>query len=350
MTTILCATCNGTGTINSATCPTCGGSGQLSLAVTPDSISTDDNVDIDPSDNSASLFVPTKNGSTTTPGAILRLGSYCDQEKNANTTANAELFYPDQFVADNSGNVATIYTLASGMNGNTPKGGILLACDGRALISAGDQMYINCDKALHVESGEEVTLKSGNSKDININAADGNGKIVETSKSTTRKILGNEFTETSADSFTINHGDTVGITYGTKTFITLGSGQSVTVGGSFTGNLAGSVSLSVGLSFSADLTAAFSFTLFSASLTKWSLSKTLVDLSSKDTSLEDSVAEIKQALVEVGNRQINMKQTVADLERQSLQTVNNNFLLIQNNIDIRQNNMLVNFGNLAVFT
>ncbi|WP_269582787.1 hypothetical protein [Roseibium sp. Sym1] len=345
-----CPTCDGSGQTNNATCATCGGSGQQTISMSPAAITDDDDVDIDPSDNSAFLFVPTANGSDTTPGALLRLGTYCEKEEAATDETNAKLFYPDQFVADEESGLATIYTLASGKDGNDVLGGILLACDGQALIKAGEKMYINCGDTLHVESGDEVTIKSGNSKDININAAEGNGKIVETSKSTTRKILGNEFTETTADSFTINHGDTVSITYGTKTFITLGSGQSVTVGGSFTGNLSGSVSLNVGLSFSADLTAAFSFTLFSASLTKWSLSKTITDLSSKDTTLEDSVAVLKKIVFDVASKQYDIKQSVADLERQSLQTVNNNFTLIQAKIDIRQNNTLVNFGNLAVFT
>lgn len=344
-----CATCSGTGLVNSATCPTCGGIGHIVASLAPSVITDDSNVDIDPTDNSAFLFVPTASGTDTEPGALLRLGSYCDKETEATDKATAKKFYPDEFVSENDGSISTIYEEASGKDGNDVLSGILLACDGRALVKAGDQMFINCNDTLHVESGKAMTLKSGDSQDININAADGNGKIVETSKSTTRKILGNEFTETHADSFTINHGDTVGITYGTKTFITLGSGQSVTVGGSFSGNLAGSVSLNIGIAFSADLTAAFSFTLFSASLTKWSLSKTITDLSSKDTKLEDSVAILKSVLFDVASKQYDIKNSVADLEKKSLQTVNNNFTLIQNNIDIRQNNTLVNFGNCAVF-
>lgn len=315
-------------------------------------MATNSDVDLDTTDNSAYLFVPTVGGSSSTPGAMLRLGSYCDKETAADDDATAKLFYPSQFVAENTANIATIYTLASGKDGSgNVLGGILLACDGVALVKAGKQMYVNCGGALHVESGDAVTIKSGGKAGNNINIdAGAEGEIKETAKTKTATILGNDFTETSKDSYTINHGDTVAITYGTKTFITLGSQQSVSVGGVFAGNLSGGVTVSVGIYFTANLSAAFSYTLLSVGLTQFGFSKTVTDLKAKDMTIKNELATIRSSVMDVANKQLALKNSVTALENQPVQVVNNNTTLVQNNIDMRTTNVLVNMGNLAVFT
>lgn len=130
-------------------------------------------------------------------GSILRLGGYCELEANAGKIKeDAEHYYPEQHIKDEGGfSSANIYKHAAG-NPALTSHGILLSCDGRFLVKAGEKMYletgdwhqhvkgrmeieVNGQTDLHstgdvkIGSGESVTIESGKDKDFLIRAGEG---------------------------------------------------------------------------------------------------------------------------------------------------------------------------------
>ncbi|MEM8811446.1 MAG: hypothetical protein AAGF59_02430 [Pseudomonadota bacterium] len=135
------------------------------------------------------------------PGAILRLGTYCDSETDAGNRQALATFYPASHIADTTPN-----ELASSTGDPTASPlhyGILLSCNGRVLSKAGEklfvesvgQMDIDIDGALTLESGGDLTMtaggdigiQSGAAKSITINAGAGTGNVTISAKTETTK-------------------------------------------------------------------------------------------------------------------------------------------------------------------
>ncbi|GGB45853.1 hypothetical protein GCM10011316_17450 [Roseibium aquae] len=126
-------------------------------------------------------------------GGFIRLGEYSDMEQAAYTGNTHSSYYPAQHLAAESG--TGIYTNAAG-GGK----GILLACDGRVLVKAGEKLFINAAGEIGIEStNSTIKLKSGDNQNIDIiagNATDNTkrGKVNITAKAYTRDVRGEEYT------------------------------------------------------------------------------------------------------------------------------------------------------------
>ncbi|MBS8262611.1 hypothetical protein DYI23_20465 [Roseibium polysiphoniae] len=214
------------------------------------------------------FYVPATvgDGSTTSDdaglGAILRLGQYSDMEQsayNAGEAAYAGYFPAHQIETETD---AGIYTNAAG-----GRNGILLACDGRILVKAGEKMSINATSDIHLESTEgTVTIESGTNTDgvaqnIYIAAADGLGDIEQSYYKSKITINGEEYTKTTsvsrkyyehnkyeiykADSFKEIYANTSSTHHGGSSKLFMGGKVSLKLAAEFHMSLAAVVSISV---------------------------------------------------------------------------------------------------------
>ncbi|WP_289036556.1 hypothetical protein [uncultured Roseibium sp.] len=213
------------------------------------------------------FYVPANvgDGSTTSDdaglGAILRLGQYSDMEQsayNAGEAAYSDYFPVHQIETETD---AAIYTNAAG-GGN----GILLACDGRILVKAGEKMSINATSDIHLESTEgTVTIESGTNTDgvaqnIYIAAADGLGDVEQSYYKSKITINGEEYTKTTsvsrkyyehnkyeiykADSFKEIYANTSSIHHGGSSKLFMGGKFSLKLSAEFHMSLAAIVNIS----------------------------------------------------------------------------------------------------------
>ncbi|MBR0558393.1 hypothetical protein J5J10_22080 [Ciceribacter sp. L1K23] len=226
-------------------------------------------------DGSAHLFVPYNAGRSRTssaddsraPGAILRLGGYSSVEAAA---TDLSAFYPEHHM-DSEG--ANALANASGPSSGGYRGGILLSCDGRMLLRAGEKFFlqsksgmnidtqstldITADKAIKVESQSTITIRSKNASQILIEAlggtaTDGVKEALVTIKANkaTKNIDGKDYEYIVDDKYTYTDANTYSIKYGNDTKFTNGISDSIYFGGTTSVFLGGAFSytLSVALS------------------------------------------------------------------------------------------------------
>lgn len=72
-------------------------------------------------------------------GVFLRLGEYADQEETARLAGTTASYYPAQHISDEGDEAQAVTNAAGGGRG------ILLACDGRALIRSAEKMYLESE-------------------------------------------------------------------------------------------------------------------------------------------------------------------------------------------------------------
>lgn len=344
MATITCTVCNGTGLLNAVTCTTCGGTGTVSVDITdidPDSITGDSNVDIDPSDYSAFLFVPENgNNASKTPGVLLRLGSYCEIEAEADSEDKAKVLYPEEFVSAAS-DKSKAYAEASG---STDKGGILLSCDGHLLIKACEKTFIRSENDINIEGGEAITIRSNqNSGEVNeiIMDDDDGGLTIKTPKTETKYKAGTKLEYTEKDSLTYNKGNTVGFTEGSKTFVTFGSSNSMYFGAGFDVNAAATVTLSLGLNFKCSAALTLSLAAVSCDFTLFKFSKDEVKVDKTAVEVDQNILDLTNALTKLENNSVK-------LANENLNLARRNFDLLQSQIDVNRRNIGLNSEQISV--
>lgn len=245
-------------------------------------------------------------------GAVLRLGAYSDLENDAYygstnrqsmrsaTPAVYDTYYPPQHIADETG--TTIYTNAGGDSTS----GILLACDGRVLVQAGEKIYINSDSDMHIESGakfdikagDDINIKSASGKNITITAGDevnGNydGTVTQNSGEVRTTIAGNEFVHTEKDSRTTTVGNVFGLTWGSKTFLTGGATISGHFGGGLSVSAAAKLNLNLGPVFTVGLILEYEYQFHSCSFTHFSSSFHAISLQNNKTNIANDALKIK---------------------------------------------------------
>jgi len=346
MATITCTACGGTGILNSADCSTCSGTGIVDVDITdisPDSITGDSNVDVDTSDYSAFLFVPNNDGkSSTTPGALFRLGSYCEIEAEAKTQDDANTLYPEQFVSSAASSTKA-YEDAAGSTDK--KGGILLSCDGNLLVKACEKTFLRSDDEIKIESGKQIVIRSGreddaDSRDITLNA--NNGDINEKCATSTKEHFGHDIALTEGDSITYTKGHTVGFTEGTKTFVTYGSqhfanfGSAVSISAAFTLDI--TIAIGLAMSFSLKLYIGN----FDVSYTIFKFEKSKSKFNNDDTSVDDKILDLSKALVTVENKSVDLANKNLSLMKSKLETVERDIALNKRNIDINKSGISMN--------
>ncbi|GAA0783334.1 hypothetical protein E1180_02735 [Roseibium denhamense] len=216
----------------------------------PDASSQDDNQEdtensqrLD-STRSTYLYVPAhqdEDAESHGLGAFFRLGEYSEVEQAAFNASEDDRFYPNQHISDEGG-AAAVYTNAAGGTD-----GIMLACDGRFLIKAGEKLYIESadysqqvngnytvdidgtavmqvSDAVEITSEEStVTISSGTNKNITLSAGNGTGVIETNAKEETKNIAG--------DSYEYNSGNTKSFTEGNSIDLTFGGSLSIFGGG-----------------------------------------------------------------------------------------------------------------------
>ena len=158
-------------------------------------------------------------------GAILRLGEASDLEYDC-TSSELAAYYPQQHISD-AGDSDTAVGEAAGVSDSETLKGILLSCDGRILVKAGEKMYIETgayNQAVNgnyeldatgsyttaaagtvsiSSTGSDVKIASADSKDIHITAGEtssgsANGTIYESSQDHYKVIGGHQYEKSTA--------------------------------------------------------------------------------------------------------------------------------------------------------
>jgi len=353
-TTITCTTCSGTGLVSGVVCTTCNGNGTLTVEISgidPDSITGDSNVDVDPLDYSASLFVPKNDGSSdkTTPGVLLRLGGYCDTEIAADTEDKANVLYPEQYVSSLDDSAKT--TAYSPSAGSSTKGGILLSCDGQLLIKACEKTFIRSDDLIKIESGKEIVIRSGrdedgDSQDITLNSNKGDINI--TAHTAKKNFFGNEIKKVELNSVSYTIGDTVGITEGTKTFVTFGSENFMCFGSQVLVTCAATLGISIApiaISISVGLKFKMVNVDFSYTITKFE--KQHVFCEQKDTTVADKLLSLESEICSVEKNQVNVVNALLKVQKDEVATLQRQINLNKFNIGVNSSEISLNNATLG---
>lgn len=220
---------------------------------------------------SAHLFVPYSAGTnarstaddTRKPGAYFRLGGYSGIETAAiaadstqpGSGDNLANFYPRQHLKDSGANAVEF---AAG-EGSSYKGGIMLSCDGRMLLRAGEKFYLHSKSAMHVDtestltvyaadaikvqSAVSMTLQTDNAGPILITADGGKGSITQKSVKSLKEVNGNDYTYVTADSYTYTKADSYSYRLGRQESVTLGGTLSLFIGGTMAVNVGATLSI-----------------------------------------------------------------------------------------------------------
>ncbi|WP_306148127.1 MULTISPECIES: hypothetical protein [unclassified Roseibium] len=223
------------------------------------------------------FYVPAAKGSTATSaddsglGAFLRLGGYSDVETASITSQTATSYFPEGYLSDRgdtAGSNAETAQHAAGPNPST-NNGILLACDGRILVKAGEEMYLESKKYRHKASGtydikatgkltadsdDQIEIKSGQNKNVSVSAGNGTGDFDLNVKESTTKINGNDFKKTTGTTRAVHHG-------ATETYF-LGGKLDVTLAGTFTLNTGVHMLITAGLFGAINISASLSMSVF----------------------------------------------------------------------------------------
>ncbi|GAA0780317.1 hypothetical protein E1180_08265 [Roseibium denhamense] len=254
-------------------------------------------------------------------GAVFRLGEYSDLEESAHAAGQQAAYYPAQHVEDAGSTDRALHTADGGSQG------ILLACDGRVLIKSNEKMYVETEAfhqrangPLSIESEgpmtlettgagapvtiasaqDTVTVQSGPSKDIILDAGDGTGDLIENVATATRTINGNDFTVTKGATRTWREGSSTNFFWGANTNVSAGSG----------------FFLSMGADIFIKPLMALSMTTLNVGITGASFSMTGKSVDLKDTVLEIRGIETKSKLAE--NRLNAIENNITDLQTASV--------------------------------
>lgn len=210
--------------------------------------------------SSAHLYVPQSPGpdcstvddDARTPAAYLRLGAYSTIESRALPDPNVkgsvdvtQSFYPRQHKTDAGTNVVEH---AAGDPG-TYKGGIMLACDGRMLMRAGERFYLHSVGAMHVDTestltvfaaqaisvttDSSATIRTNNAQPILITADSKKGDVTIEAKKATRSVAGNDYEYIDTDKYTYTQADTYAYKLGRAESVTLGDSLSFFLGATY---------------------------------------------------------------------------------------------------------------------
>jgi hypothetical protein len=268
-----------------------------------DTLTTDTNEGTHYQTNHAYLYIPNSTGSSRSSatdddgklGAILRLGTYADIEKaayDANSSTCGK-FYPAQHLIDESSTAK--YRNAGGTNNGK---GILLACDGRILIRAGEKAYINSAGDMHIESGTALEIKASDS--ITVNAGE-EGDIIEIAKNVTKEVGGTDYEHVEGNAYSWHEGNVVGIQEGSKTFITFGAACYGHIGTITNFAFSTNVALYVGLDVSIFLNAYFEWRTFFMPFTKFMFSIQLKQIQLNKAVVKAEDLKVRQAAAEIDN-------------------------------------------------
>ncbi|WP_395175144.1 hypothetical protein [Roseibium alexandrii] len=154
-------------------------------------------------------------------GAIFRLGGYCELEEKANgIEEDTEHYYPKKHIEDEGGaGSEDVYEKAAGPSPQSSHG-ILLACDGRMLVKAGEKYYMQTgDQNIDVEGDYElettgkidlsaegtVKIESGTNQSITLDAGSETGTIYIQGKEQQTKILGHSYELITENSYEVVH-------------------------------------------------------------------------------------------------------------------------------------------------
>ncbi|WP_117190064.1 hypothetical protein [Rhizobium terrae] len=219
-------------------------------------------------DSSAHLFVPYSAGPTRSvaddarqPGAYFRLGGYSGIESNAlanpnkkGSADNTAFFYPRQHITDAGANVVEHAAGAPvdatpTSSAKTYKGGIMLACDGRMLMRAGERFYLHAVSAMHVDtestltvfaaadisvtSDATISILTNNAQPITISADGGAGDVSIEAMKETRTVAGNSYEYITEDKYTYTQADTYAYKLGRSESVTLGDSLSFFMGATY---------------------------------------------------------------------------------------------------------------------
>ncbi|GAA0772989.1 hypothetical protein E1180_11120 [Roseibium denhamense] len=190
-------------------------------------------------------------------GAFLRLGEFSDVEETAadqadsqNPAQDQDNYYPLEHIADSRSRQEALDQAAGGTQGSK---GILMSCDGRVLIKAGERMYtqvlgdkhddvdgnytlaVEDDISIRSELGE-VTIESGPGRDIVLSAGNGSGTLIQRIENED-KIIANEAADTiHGNKYSKVIGKSTSIVEGYKHLTTGGLKTEFNYGGVFTLN------------------------------------------------------------------------------------------------------------------
>jgi len=214
-------------------------------------------------------------------GTFLRLGGYSDQEETQKADQNS--FYPKKFIDDEKAASKTnIFETAAGPNPATSHG-ILLACDGRILVKAGEKMYVESGpfhqktngthtleasgETVIKSTGGKISIVSGTGKDILLDAGgDSKGDFQLIAQKSTSDIKGDDSTTRHGNTYSLHHGRTDSFFLGGKSAFSLAGSFALTTGIDLT--------IKVGFFFGVYIAGSFTVSAMSMSVTGASFSTT----------------------------------------------------------------------------
>ncbi|MTI42628.1 hypothetical protein JM93_00930 [Roseibium hamelinense] len=294
-------------------------------------------------------------------GTFLRLGEYSDVEEQTKFSMAYTDIYPQHHIDEAKAAGTDPYATAAGEPADSH--GILLACDGRILVKAGEKLFTQVKGDYDLDVEDNITIRAENggmnlvtgdrldrakleselkdslgkdfklgAKDIVISADDGNASYVERSRSHDVVIKGKSETRVTGDTITTYKANTESRTYGDSltrvdgisTGIVWGHKRLYTMGGKLELNLAASLAISLSADF-AIKTFSLQSDIMSIGYKLSGISITKFDFEKKDLSAEVSGVEVSStasssslSFVEVWSSSVTSASSVISQETDSL--------------------------------
>lgn len=257
-------------------------------------------------------LVPALNNS---PGAMLRLGGYSDQEEAAVCAGTPQTFYPGAHIqAEGSNALAN----AAGADSDTAGlYGLLLACTGRILFRAGERAYLqsvgdaivqsggamalNANGNSSVVAGDTISITSGTNKDIDITAGD--GEVTQTVRDSRKKVIGTYYSKSTDNTYKYTDANSYSYKVGFDSSTSLGASYSETHGVDVGFNLSLTMKIVVNIQF--DLAATW------ICYRQWSAFIAQIYIEGKNGDLEVTTLDVKTkgACAQLGAAAVKAKTT-----------------------------------------
>lgn len=259
-------------------------------------------------------------------GAFFRLGGYSDEEQTQ--TAAQDSFYPAEHILDEGGaGQASVYEKAAGPAPVTSHG-ILLACDGRILVKAGEKMYVESGpfhqktNGTHtIEAETDTVIRSANGK---ISIVSGTGKDIlldagGDSKGDFQLIAQKSTSDIKGDDSTTRHGNTYSLHHGRTDSFFLGGKSAFSLAGSFALTTGIDLTIKVGLFFGFNIAGSFTVSAMAMSVTGANFATTNSNIniegfkfSLSNVKAESDAAKYQENLLKVKISQISSNQAAID--------------------------------------
>ncbi|GAA0773890.1 hypothetical protein E1180_09200 [Roseibium denhamense] len=290
----------------------------------------------------------------TKPGAFLRLGAYSDiEEESAQTEGGLSAYYPSRYIARESED--NVFKNAAGSDA-AQSCGIALTCDGRVMLKAEEEVFIEATDLVDIHSGKDinltadtgpitaatgdnfsvsatkkVSLRSGANQNepyvppaentsgdtgVEIIADNGNSDVFLEGKAIYLHAHGSQTTDIDGEQTTIVRSDTLDDIWGNKKSIFRGSHLSLY----FAGGLSYRASASFNVSTSIDLNLLmtdFKFAIGTFELVKWAVN--LKEMSVNNSVLDTQITQLSNRVCNLSTDTVFYEMDISSLSAKTSQ-------------------------------